>query len=72
MGDTDNLQKFGARVRELREQNKLTQAELAEKAGYSTNFIGMIERGERNTKVANVFRLAMALGVSLAKFFENM
>ena len=47
MGKKDLLA-FGLRVKELRKEKGLTQSELAEKIGLSNNFIGMIERGERN------------------------
>lgn len=34
--------------KELRLKNKLTQEQVAEKSGFSKNYISMIERGERN------------------------
>lgn len=67
-----NLKNFGSRIQELRKKNNLTQSELAEKIGLSTNFIGMVERGERNTSVDKIFRLAKAFNVSLAQFFETL
>ena len=65
-----NLKTFGSRIQELRKKNNLTQSELAEKIGLSTNFIGMVERGERNTSVDKIFKLAKAFNISLAQFFE--
>ena len=38
----------------------------------SPNFIGMIERGERNTTVENVFKIARALGIKPSKLFEEL
>lgn len=67
-----NLKTFGSRIQELRKKNNLTQSELAEKIGLSTNFIGMVERGERNTSVDKIFKLAKAFNVSLAQFFETL
>lgn len=67
-----NLKTFGSRVQELRKKNNLTQSELAEKIGLSTNFIGMVERGERNTSVDKIFKLAKAFNISLAQFFETL
>ena len=67
-----NLKTFGSRIQELRKKNNLTQFELAEKIGLSTNFIGMVERGERNTSVDKIFKLAKAFNISLAQFFETL
>ena len=67
-----NLKTFGLRIQELRKKNNLTQSELAEKIGLSTNFIGMVERGERNTSVDKIFKLAKAFNISLAQFFETL
>ena len=72
MEGKENLIKYGKRLKELREKNKLTQAELAEKIGFSTNFIGMIERGERNTTTDNIFKIARALNISIEAFFKGM
>lgn len=63
---------FGQRLKQAREKANLTQAELAEKVGLSTNFVGMVERGERNTKFANVYNLITALGYTLEKFFKGL
>ena len=67
-----NLKTFGSRIQELRKKNNLTQSELAEKIGLSTNFIVMVERGERNTSVDKIFKLAKAFNISLAQFFETL
>lgn len=56
-----NLKTFGSRIQELRKKNNLTQSELAEKIGLSTNFIGMVERGERNTSVDKIFKLVLII-----------
>ncbi len=70
MDELQNLILFGSKIKELREKKKLTQAELAEKIGFSTNFVGMIERAERNTTVANVFKFARALNTAPNEFFN--
>ena len=65
-------QKFGKRLKFLRLDKELTQLELAEILDMSPNFIGMIERGERNTTVENVFKIARALGVKPSNLFEEL
>ena len=68
----NNLKIFGLRIRDLRKKSGLTQSELAERIGFSTNFIGMVERGERNTSVDKIFKLAKAFDIKLAQFFETL
>ncbi|DAB03667.1 TPA: transcriptional regulator [Candidatus Gastranaerophilales bacterium HUM_10] len=67
-----DLQKFGKRLKSLRIDRDLTQLELAEILDMSPNFIGMIERGERNTTVENVFKIARALNVKPSNLFEEL
>ena len=67
-----NFQKFGKRLKALRLDHNLTQLELAEILDMSPNFIGMIERGERNTTVENVFKIARALNIKPSNLFEEL
>ena len=67
-----DLQKFGKRLKFLRLERNLTQLELAEILDMSPNFIGMIERGERNTTVENIFKIARALGIKPSILFEEL
>jgi transcriptional regulator with XRE-family HTH domain len=60
---------FGKRLKELRISKKLTQIELAEICGLHPNYIGMVERGERNPSLINIDKLAKALDVSLSELF---
>ena len=52
----------GKRVRQLRLQRKLTQEQLAERAGISASFLGHIERGSRKLSLDSFYHLARALG----------
>ena len=67
-----NLKILGECIRELRKSKNLTQFELAEKIGLSTNFIGMVERGERNTTVDKIFKLADAFNITMEEFFKKL
>ena len=64
-----DLKKFGKNLRRIRESRNLTQEQLAELIGFSTNFVGMVERAERNTTVENVFKIARALGIKPEELF---
>ena len=66
-----DIQKFGKRLKALRLDHSLT-LELAEILDMSPNFIGMLERGERNTTVENVFKIARALNVKPSNLFEEL
>jgi len=59
----------GSRVRELRRHLKISQEELAARANLHRNYVGSVERGERDIGITSVGRLAAALGVSIAEFF---
>ncbi len=53
----------GAKVRKLRKKNGWSQEDLGFEAGLHRNYIGGVERGERNIAIVNIARLAAALGV---------
>jgi len=63
--------RFGDRVRELRLRKSLSQEELAFRAGIHRNYLGGIERGERNPCLNNILSIAYALDVSPAELFSN-
>lgn len=61
----------GRRVRDLRRELKVSQEELAARAGLHRNYVGSVERGERDIGINAIGKLAKALGVTLASFFEK-
>ena len=65
---------FGAHLRELRTDRRLTQAQLAEKARTSTPFISQLERGVTTPTLGMLLRLADALDTrpsDLIKVFDR-
>jgi len=66
----DQLELFGRRVRAVRKAAKLTQEQIAEKAGVTPNFLGYIERGKKQPSLNLVFALARALNVPVETLFR--
>ncbi|NMY75636.1 helix-turn-helix transcriptional regulator [Pseudomonas sp. WS 5071] len=58
---------FAANVRHRRLELNLSQEELAERAGVHRTYVGMLERGEKNVTIYNIWRLAGALQVEAAE-----
>jgi transcriptional regulator with XRE-family HTH domain len=56
---------LGARLRQLRHARRLTQEQLAERAGLSYKFVGEVERGLGNPTLTTLAALSEALGVGL-------
>lgn len=67
----EELIPLGRTIRTLRKARGLSQEELAEQSGLHVNYIGGIERGERNLGARNVISLSRALGVPPAELFAN-
>lgn len=55
--------------KELRIKNNLTQEQLAQKSGFSKDYISMIERGERNPSDKAKAIFADIFGVSVVQIF---
>jgi len=55
---------FGRRIREKRKQLGFSQEKLAHEAGLHRNYVGSVERGERNISLDNIVLLAKALRCS--------
>ncbi|TQV66153.1 helix-turn-helix transcriptional regulator [Exilibacterium tricleocarpae] len=62
--------KFGQMVRELREKKGFSQEVFADQAGVHRTYMGGIERGERNPTLTTIWKIARALNISPAAFFE--
>lgn len=64
------LNKFGNRIKELRIEKDLTQEQFAELSGLHKNYIGMVERGERNPSLKNIEVIALAFNISISEMMK--
>lgn len=63
---------FGQVLRELRKGNELSQEALALESGLERNYISLLELGRNSASVKTIFKLAPALGISVAEFMTQV
>jgi transcriptional regulator with XRE-family HTH domain len=61
----------GERIRQLRLGLGMSVRALATQAGFSPSLISQVEHGQVTPSIGSLERIAMALGVSLGKFFAE-
>lgn len=64
--------KIGARIRELRKSQDLSQEKFALKADIDRTYLAGIESGKRNPSIKNLEKIINTLGISFHQFFEGM
>ena len=64
-------QRFGARLRDVREKRELTQPDVSKQSGIDQASISLYEAGEKEPRLSRVFRLAAALSVDAGALFEE-
>jgi transcriptional regulator with XRE-family HTH domain len=62
--------KFGEKLRKERIKRGLSQEKLAELADLNRNYIGMIERAERNVTLMNIAKIAKAMKMKVNKLVD--
>lgn len=71
--ERDNLQKvFGERMRQARIDANPTLELLAERSDLHANYVGSVERGERNVSLYNIWRIANGLGLAASDLMNQM
>lgn len=61
----------GIRIRELRQEKRWTQEQLAEYADLHVTYIVALEKGRKNASIEVLYRIANAFEISLADFFNT-
>lgn len=62
----------GANLRAVREQRRLSQADLGARVGWTQSMIGRLEQGIVNMTVDQLFTLAEALKVKPARILKGI
>lgn len=71
-GDMIILKKFGATIKAKRDALRISQEELAERAGLHRTYVGGIEQGRRNLSLLNIMRIAKALEIEPKELLSPM
>jgi len=64
------FEKFGNKVKELRESRNMTQESLALEIDVDKSYIGRIERAERYPTLNTIIKIADALGIKVKDLFD--
>jgi len=62
---------LGRAIRRERSVLRISQGELASRAGLHRTYVSDLERGARNPSIDSIEKLARALHVSVSKLFER-
>ena len=62
---------FGNRLREIRTKKRISQEDLALKAGVDRSYMGRLERGELNPTLTKICQLSEALEIDVVDFFST-
>ena len=71
-GEESLAEHLGCNLRYFRQGARLSQRELASRAGVDRSVVGAVERGERAPRVETLVRLAGALAIPVAKLFAGI
>lgn len=67
-----NHRQIGYRIKEVREQNHLSQAQLAEITDLSVSYISHIENAKRKASLESIIRIVNALGITVDELLAGV
>ena len=67
-----NHRQIGYRIKEVREQNHISQAQLAEMTDLSVSYISHIENAKRKASLESVIRIVNALGITVDELLAGV
>ncbi|ASA24901.1 helix-turn-helix domain-containing protein [Paenibacillus donghaensis] len=67
---SDLVKRIGERIRRMRKEKQLSQEQLTELSGLHTNYVGQVERGEKNVTLETLEKVVLGLGISLEELFR--
>lgn len=65
-------EKFGNRVKELRQTHNLSQEKFALQIDMDRTYLASIESGKRNVSLENISKIANGFSISLEELFKDM
>ena len=65
-------EKFGHRIKELRQALNLSQEKFALQIDMDRTYLASIESGKRNVSLENINKIASGLGISLEDLFRGV
>lgn len=60
------------RIRQLRQQQNLSQEKFAYSIGMDRSYFASVESGKRNISIINLQKIVTGLGVTLEEFFKGI
>ncbi len=66
------LRVLGSNIRKARSKKGLSQEALARRCKSHRNYVGGVERGERNPTATKIIAIAVALDCSVARLFRGL
>ena len=64
--------RFGRAIRRLREAQKISQEEAAERCGLHRTYYSGVERGIRNVSLLNIEKISKGLRTNLSDLFKQV